>query len=88
MAEVWNPEPELLESLDAAVPGILASQKENGRFGTEPWICGDQNVIFSLAAAWHLKESEYYRNDDVLQAIVRGGDALIHAQDEDGKWTF
>jgi hypothetical protein len=88
MAEVWNPEPEFLESLDAAVPGILASQKENGQFGTEPWVCGDQNVIFSLAAAWHLKESEYHRNDTVLQAIVRGGDALIHAQDEEGKWTF
>ncbi len=88
MAEIWNPEPELLASLDAAVPGILASQKENGEFGTEPWVCGDQNIIFPLAAAWHLEESRYHRNNDVLAAIVRGGDALIDAQDEQGKWTF
>ena len=88
MAEVWSPEPELLASLDAAVPEILASQKENGQFGTEPWICGDQNVIFPLAAAWHLNDSRYHGNEEVLEAIVRGGDALIHAQDEEGKWTF
>ena len=88
MADVWSPEPELLESLDAAVPEILESQKENGEFGTEPWVCGDQNLILPLAAAWHLNESRYYRNAEVLEAIVRGGDALIHAQDEEGKWTF
>lgn len=88
MAEVWSPEPELLASLDAAVPEILASQKENGQFGTEPWICGDQNVIFPLAAAWHLNNSLYQGNEEVLEAIVRGGDALIQAQDGEGKWTF
>jgi hypothetical protein len=88
MAEVWKPEPEVLEGLDGAVPEILASQKENGQFGTEPWVCGDQSVIFSLAAAWRLKDSKYHRNDEVLEAIVRGGDALIHEQDAEGKWTF
>ena len=43
MAKTWKPEPQLLESLDAGVPDILASQKENGQFGTEPW-------FFSLSA--------------------------------------
>ena len=45
MAKVWEPEPELLESLDAGNPGILGTQKENGQFGTEPWISTDQYVM-------------------------------------------
>jgi hypothetical protein len=84
----WKPEPELLSAIDEAVPSTLASQKENGQFGTEPWVCGDQNVVFSLAAAWHLEGSAYHHDDKVLAAIVKGGDALIEAQDADGKWEF
>ena len=32
MAQTWRPEPELLKSLDDAVPGILDSQNHNGQF--------------------------------------------------------
>ena len=88
MAKEWKPEPELLEGLMRAVPGILEAQKENGQFGTDPWVCGDQNVIYPLAAAWSLKESTYYQDEKVLDAIVKGGDALIEEQDEKGMWTF
>jgi hypothetical protein len=88
MANVWHAEKQLLESLDAAVPVILASQKANGQFGTEPWICLDQNVLLPLAAAWSLKESAHHRSEKVMDAIVRGGCALIDAQDEKGMWTF
>jgi hypothetical protein len=88
MEKVWKPEPQLLKSLISAVPDILSSQKENGQFGTEPWICVDQNVLLSLAAAWALEKSPYQHNPEVLSAIVRGGDALIEAQDEQGMWTF
>ena len=88
MDNVWKPEPELLESLVHAVPNILSSQKANGQFGTEPWICSDQNLVFPLAAAWALEGSRYCRDAAVLDAIMRGGDALIDAQDEQGMWTF
>jgi hypothetical protein len=88
MEKIWKPEPELLKSLVSAVPDILSSQKENGQFGTEPWICVDQNILLSLAAAWALEKSPYQHNPEVLSAIVRGGDALIEAQDEQGMWTF
>jgi hypothetical protein len=84
----WRPEPELLEAIVAAVPDMLSDQKENGQFGTEPWTCGDQNRIFSLAAAWSLEDSSYHHDKQVLAAIIRGGDALIDAQDKEGKWTF
>jgi hypothetical protein len=49
----WNPRARFLKSLVAGVPAILKSQdSKTGRFGTQPWVCGDQNVIFPLAAAW------------------------------------
>ena len=85
---IWTPEPQLLESLDESIPNILASQKESGQFGTEPWISIDQNVLLALAAVWSLEESHYYGDEAVLSAIVRGGHALIDAQDEAGMFTF
>jgi len=84
----WKPEPELLATLDDAVPEILASQHSNGRFGTDPWICQDQNVLLALAAAWSLPESRHYQREEVLDAIVRGGNALIDDMDDEGRWIF
>lgn len=80
MTQSWQPEPQLLESLDLAVAEILASQKDNGQFGTEPWISTDQNVLLALAAAWHLPASAHCGSEAVLNAIVRGGYALLKAQ--------
>ncbi len=51
----WVREPQLLESLDIAVPDILASQNDKGQFGTEPWISTDQNVLLALAVRGHWK---------------------------------
>ncbi len=85
---IWTREPQLLESLDLAVPDILAVQKPNGQFGDEPWISTDQNRLLALAAAWALEDSAHYHSEQVLNAIVLGGDALIDAQDEDGMFTF
>ena len=87
----WNPRERFLKSLVSEVPAILKSQnRETGRFGTEPWVCGDQNVIFPLAAAWAIedKSNPYYHSSDVLEAIMKGGDALIADQDKNGMWTF
>ena len=47
----WPPRDYLVESLVANVQATLNSQNpETGRFGTDPWVCSDQNVIFALAA--------------------------------------
>ncbi len=35
MATLWRPEPEMWDTLREAVPGILADQREDGRFGTD-----------------------------------------------------
>lgn len=86
--KTWQREPELLSALDRAVPEILNSQKDNGQFGSEPWISTDQNVLLALAAAWSLKDSTHYQNEKVLRAIERGGYALQDAQDETGMVIF
>ena len=85
---VWTREPQLLESLNLAVSDLLADQKPNGQFGTEPWISTDQNVLLALATAWSLENSAHHQSDRVLDAIARGGQALIDAQDDKGMFTF
>jgi hypothetical protein len=80
-----------LDDLVAAVPAILASQDPaTGRFGTAPWIVTDQNVLLPLAVAWTYADPKnpFQHRADVLAAIIRGGDALIAAQDATGQWTF
>ncbi|MEW6356222.1 MAG: hypothetical protein AB1696_07860 [Planctomycetota bacterium] len=80
-----------MKRLVECVPGILKTQdKATGRFGSQPWICRDQQVIFPLAAAWAIEEktNPYYHSPDILDAIMKGGDYLIEQQDENGMWTF
>ena len=81
----------LVESLVRNVPATLKSQDpESGRFGTKPWCCSDQNVLFPLAAAWACKHEKnpYYHDPHLLEAICKGGEALVRAQDEKGMWVF
>ncbi|MBX7209641.1 MAG: hypothetical protein K1X78_15095 [Verrucomicrobiaceae bacterium] len=87
----WNPRAAYLKQLVDSVPGFLSIQnKDSGRFGKEPWITEDQNVIFQLAAAWSIQDTAnpYYHDQAVLEAIMKGGDALVDSQDKDGNWTF
>ncbi len=87
----WPPRDYFIESLVEAVPKYLeAYHPETGRFGTEPWVCGDQNVIFPLAVAWSLEDPDnpYYHSEEVLAAIAGGGEALVDAQDDAGRWRF
>ncbi|MBT5874427.1 MAG: hypothetical protein HOH43_13500, partial [Candidatus Latescibacteria bacterium] len=88
MPETWCNEPQILDSLLAAVPEILADQKSTGQFGDEPWISRDQHRMIALAAVWQLPGNRYYHDPVVLESIVRSGDALIDDQDEQGMWTF
>ena len=85
---MWKREPELRAALDDAIPAIIASQKPNGQFGTEPWISTDQNVLIALAAAWSLPDSAHYQSEEVLRSIEHGGLAIRDAQDERGMVLF
>ncbi len=82
-----------LKDLVAQVPGILKSQNSGtGRFGEGIWVVIDQNVLLPLAAAWSYQDKDngnpYYHSPEVLNAILKGGDALIDAQDANGQWLF
>jgi len=91
LVDHWDLRAAFLADLVDAVEGILASQDpKTGRFGTQPWICRDQNVLLPLAAAWHIEDdrNRWHHDAKLLEAIMAGGDALVDDQDKDGKWTF
>ena len=69
----WKPEPELGQHLFEAIPDILDSQKENGQFGTEPWIPGDQNELLSLSAVWELEDSPYHHMNRYWRQLYVAG---------------
>lgn len=87
----WPPRPQLIKGLMNGIEPILKTQDtKTGRFGTAPWLCTDQNVLLPLAAAWSLQDpaNPWYHNDRLLEAIAKGGDALVDDQDAKGMWTF
>ncbi len=88
MPKFWRPEPQIYDALIESIPRIMSSQRPDGQFGGLPWICRDQHAMLPLAVAWQMPESPYHHDSDVLDAIVRGGDALINDQDKNGMWTF
>ncbi|MBU0715229.1 MAG: hypothetical protein KJ964_07730 [Verrucomicrobia bacterium] len=91
MEQTWPPRAQFLKCLVAAVPGLLASQNpETGRFGVEPWIVHDQHAIFPLTAAWSIKDKKnpWHCDPKVLEAVCKGGGALVDDQDAMGMWTF
>lgn len=90
-AETWDYKKQFLPCLTGGIQQILDTQdKKTGGFGTQPWICTDQNVIYPLAAAWAIKDPQnpWYHKQEVLDAIMLGGDKLIAEQEPSGKWIF
>src|SRR5262245_21070548 len=90
-AEDWHFKQQLLPILAEKIPAILKSQDpKTGRFGTGIFICRDQEMIYPLGCAWATKGegNPYYHSDELLSAIMAGGDALIADQKPNGMWVF
>jgi len=87
--EMWPDRGWLLRSVEEGVPGTLAQYDEKtGEFGTKPWLCLDQNVLFQLAVAWGTPGNRYYHDAKLLAAIAKGGERLVDDQDAKGMWVF
>ena len=89
--DTWPPRNYLMRSLIQSVGETIKTfHPETGRFGTDPWISTDQNVLLPLAAAWSIKDpgNPYYHDAKLLTIIGKGGEALVDDQDADGMWLF
>ncbi len=81
----------LIERLVNQVPGLLEQfDAETGHFGEGIWISTDQNRMYPLAVAYAYKSEKnpYYKDKNLLEVIMKAGDALIEDMDENGCWEF
>ena len=81
----------LLPLLVAKAPKILDTfDPKTGHFGKGVWICQDQNVMFPLAVLYSSPspENKYYKDKNLLEIIMKAGDALIQDMDQKGQWVF
>ena len=81
----------LLASLLKQVPAIVQScDLQTGRFGSGIWICQDQERMYPLAVAYSRAGAgqRYHRDKQLLEVIMKAGDALIGDMDDKGRWEF
>ena len=78
----------LLRSLEAKLGPILAQARPDGRFGTDPWIVRDQDVILTLALLYQCKGGPHYKDPRLLAPIAAGGRFLRSRQDAKGMYPF
>jgi len=84
-----SPKSFYLEQLSKAVPVTLKSfLEESGRFAIGGWIPDYQEVIYPLAFLAKQPGTPFTGDQRVLNAALRGGDAICDAQYEDGTVEF
>lgn len=90
-AEEFRYKDRLLAELVRQIPDILRTYDAGtGHFGKGIWICTDQNLMFPLAVAYSRQgpANNYHKDKQLLETIMKAGDALIADADKDGKWVF
>lgn len=80
--------PFLLRALEARLGPILATARPDGRFGTDPWIVRDQDVMLTLTLLYRCKDGPHHRDPKLLGHIAAAGRYLRARQDEKGMWPF
>src|SRR5262249_31692485 len=76
--------------LDQLVKGVAPTLKsfidETGRFAQGSWTVENQGLIYPLAYLYHFKDAKnpFLGDKNLLNAALRGGDAICDAQYEDG----
>src|SRR5690606_15213227 len=65
--------------MDSAPSFLDTFDAETGRFGRGIWICRDQDVMWPLAVTYTLDVpgNPYHRSPELLDVLMKAGDALI-----------
>ena len=80
-----------LKQVIDGVPSILKTYNPaTGRFGSGPFVVRDQHPLLPLAVAYSTPSprNPYYKNPSLLDVLMSAGDALIAAQDRQGRWRY
>jgi hypothetical protein len=86
-----NPREFYLDQLVKGVPPTLKSFiEETGRFAQDGWTVDNQEVIYPLAYLYNFKDAKnpFLGDKKLLNAALKGGDAICDAQYEDGTVEF
>ncbi len=86
-----NPRDFYLDQLLKGVPPALKTFKEDtGRFAWDSWTVDHQELIYPLAYLYTFKDpkNSFFGNKTLLNAALKGGDAICDAQYEDGTVEF
>jgi hypothetical protein len=86
-----SPKTYYLDQLVKGVPGVMKSfVEETGRFALDGWIPEYQEVIYPLAYLATTKDpsTSYTGDAQLINAALKGGDALRDSQYEDGTVEF
>jgi hypothetical protein len=78
----------LLRALEAKYEPIIATARPDGRFGTDPWIVRDQNVMLTLALLYQCEGGPHYKDPKLLEHIAAAGRYMQATQDEKGMHPF
>ncbi|MBN2291012.1 MAG: hypothetical protein JXM70_01225, partial [Pirellulales bacterium] len=92
MAESLLFKKRMLGELVERVPEVMKGyDSKTGHFMSgRAWDQRGQRHMYPLAIAYSTKteNNPYYRDPKLLGVIVKAGDALVEAQDEQGRWLF
>jgi hypothetical protein len=89
--DTLNPKEFYLDQLVKGVPATLKSFiDETGRFAQDGWTVENQEVIYALAYLYQFKDAKnpFFGDKTLLNAALKGGDAICDAQYEDGTVEF
>ncbi len=82
---------EMFKKLIKEVPKLIEDfDTTTGHFGKGIWIVNDQHPMYPLALVYstEYEGNKYYKDPQILEIIMKAGDALIEDMDKNYQWEF